>query len=314
MKIENGIYIKLGESGIWERDSIDNNKIRFGWKNIPLFLINNHEWNQIKELVDKDFQERGKKNGSTNDYNALYNICTSSDETIFITFNSGKMYWCTGNTSEVFEDDISKYIKTNHSWTCKNISGTRTFEINRISGRLTKYQLFMGTVCKINNKLNELDYLITIIEGNESKEYLDLLTARNNLRIALVPAIQNMIPKDFEILIDLIFRNSGWNRTSVLGEVMKFFDLVLEEPFTKKLHGVQIKSRTNLSEFNKYQNEFIKNYSTKFESFFFVVHTPDVKIVNYRIEDEKIKLLLSNEIADLAIDSGLVSWIMDKSK
>ena len=314
MRIKSAIYIKLGESGGWEKDSIDNNRIRLGWKNIPLDLIKNKNWNKIKILVEQDFINRGKKTGSTNDFNALFNICNATNETVFITFYSGKMYWCTPKQEQIYEDDISKYIKTEINWTCQNIINTRTFEINQISGRLTKLQLFMGTSCKVKNDLNEFDYLKTIIEGKESKEYLELMSARNRMKEALIPAIRNFTPKDFEVLIDLVFRNSGWKRTSVLGEVMKFFDLILEEPFSKKLHGVQIKSKSTFNTFSAYSNEFLNQYTNEFDTFFFVVHTPDPKLEAYESKNEKIKILKVPEIADLSIDAGLVSWIMEKAR
>ena len=86
MHITKAMYIKLGESGIWEKDSIENHKIRFGWKNIPAQLINDSNWEAIKKLIDDNYLTRGKKSGATNDFNALHNICHADEETVFITF------------------------------------------------------------------------------------------------------------------------------------------------------------------------------------------------------------------------------------
>jgi len=134
------------------------------------------------------------------------------------------------------------------------------------------------------------------------------------MKNALIPAIRNVVPKDFEILIDLIFRNSGLKRTSVIGEAMTFFDLVLEEPFSKKLHGVQIKSESSFNTYESYVTKFLDNYTDGFDLFFYAVHTPDKKLEDYKESRENIKLLHIAEIADKAIDAGLISWIMDKSK
>jgi len=149
MEINKAIYIKLGESGCFEKDSIDSNKIRFRWKDIPIDLIKNNDWVKINKLIADDFQARGKKNGAKNDYNALKNICTADDKTVFITFYSGKMYWCTPKENTLYEDGKSKYIETKIAWSSENIQKTRTFELDKISGRLTKYQRFMATTCSV---------------------------------------------------------------------------------------------------------------------------------------------------------------------
>lgn len=316
---KNAIYIKLGEKGSWEDDSIKNNKIRFGWKLIDTSLIKNNDWPAIRELIKEDFLSRGKKNGATNDFNALKNICEATEETIFVTFSNGKLYWCKPKHNSIQEDNISKFLETNTKWTCCDILNRRVFEINQISGKITKYQMFMGTTCSIGNKLNELSYLRDLINGNESEGYKNLLHAKGEMKNALIPAIKNLTPKDFEILTDLVFRNFGWKRTSVLGEVMKFFDLVLEEPFSKKLHGVQIKSEASLSTYHDYANKFNDGYENEFASLFFVVHTPDKKLETYignnnDSANDKIKILSVDAMADYCIDAGLITWIMDKSR
>ncbi|MDL2229975.1 hypothetical protein LJC14_06980 [Treponema sp. OttesenSCG-928-L16] len=308
--IKNALYIKLGMGGCWESDSIMNGRIRIGWKSIPLNLIKNSHWDKIKEIIIDDFND--KKTGSTNDFNALRKIIDADSNTVFMTFYAGKMYWCTAKKGSINEDEISKFLVTEKPWSCENILANRVFEMNQISGRLTKYQMFLGTCCSIGNKLNEFDYLKKIINGDESEEYKELVLAKETLKRALIPAIRNLIPKDFEILIDLIFRNFGWKRTSVLGEVMKFFDLVLEEPLTKKLHGVQIKSKANYKIYKEYKEKFDENYKSDFTSFFFVVHTSDKNLENITSEDNII-ILNAPDIADYAIDSGLITWVMNKS-
>ena len=162
--------------------------------------------------------------------------------------------------------------------------------------------------------MNEFNYLKQIINDIETNEYKNLLDAKETLKKSLIPAIKNLTPKDFEILVDLIFRNFGWKRTSVLGESMKFFDIILEEPLKKTLHGVQVKSRAKFSDFEKYRNEFLEYYQDEFTSFFFVVHTPDKKLENYFEGVENIYKFTIDEISDYAIDSGLINWIMEKAR
>ena len=60
--------------------------------------------------------------------------------------------------------------------------------------------------------------------------------------------------KDFETLVDLLFRQAGWRRLSVLGETMKYADLELEEPITMERYQVQIKSAADLGDFARYRD------------------------------------------------------------
>lgn len=313
MNIKRAIYIKLGRNGIWEKDSIENSKIRFGWRNIPNDLIISDEWDKIKEIIDLEYISKSKST-STNDFNALKKIIKSDDESIFITFYSGKMYWCKPKVNSLNTDSVSKYLETKEKWSCFDINGDRFFEINKISGRISKYQLFKGTACTVGNKKHEYDYLCDIIEGKTSEEYQTLSDAKQKLHIALIPAIKNLVPKDFEILIDLIFRYSGYIRTSVLGEVMKFVDILLEEPFTHSLIGVQVKSESSFVTYANYKEEFLESYSGEIMTLFFAVHSPDKKLLEFKEENEKIKLMKVDEISGHAIDAGLINWILEKSR
>lgn len=62
--------------------------------------------------------------------------------------------------------------------------------------------------------------------------------------------------KDFEILVDLIFRNAGWRRVSVVGESLKFVDMELEEPITGEQYQVQVKSDATIADFKEYAEQF----------------------------------------------------------
>ncbi len=316
MNISKAFFIKLGKSGKWEEDSINNNKIRIGWKIIPLELIEKQDWEKINTKIKEDFEVREKKTGWTNDFNALKSICTADSDTVFITFYGGKMWWTKIKCNSIKQDEISKYFETSIPWSDRSVDG-RLFELNSISGRITKLQGFMGTICSVGNTLGEFDYLKNIINENETKEYLELAKAKDLLKDALIPAIRNLTPYDFEILIDLIFREIGWKRTSVVGAQMKDLDLVLEEPFSHKLHAVQIKSKSNLPQLEKYIKSFNSCYANDFESFFYFVHTPDVGIETFAKEyadEKKIRIIFVDKIADYVIDYGLINWVMEKTK
>ena len=48
-------------------------------------------------------------------------------------------------------------------------------------------------------------------------------------------------PNDFEILVDLVFRNAGWRRVSSVGGAMKFVDMELDWIQSQAI-GIKFKS------------------------------------------------------------------------
>ncbi|HVP49132.1 MAG TPA: hypothetical protein VMT32_21210 [Bryobacteraceae bacterium] len=121
-------------------------------------------------------------------------------------------------------------------------------------------------------------------------------------------AIGNLHWKDFEILVDLVFRQAGWRRISQLGETMKYVDLELEEPVTRDRYQVQVKSRAGLAEFNDYATQFSPR---GFRKLYFVVHTPSDDLANGS-SLENVELVRRRELASMVLDGGLTRWLMDK--
>ena len=93
-----------------------------------------------------------------------------------------------------------------------------------------------------------------------------------NLKAVLTDLIRSLQWKDFETLIDLIFRQAGWQRVSETGKTQKTLDLELFAPVTGERAIVQIKAQSNRQEFLEYQEKF-KEMSNDYDKFFYVVHT-----------------------------------------
>jgi len=111
-------------------------------------------------------------------------------------------------------------------------------------------------------------------------------------------------------LVDLIFREAGWQKVGETGKTQKTLDLDLFAPVTGENAIVQIKSESDLKEFERYQIEFAK--MTSHDRFFYVVHSPKADLQNYQ-NDTDTKLYFSDKIVDLAIAAGLVEWIIKKA-
>lgn len=301
-------YIKLGQSNKWAKDSIANNKIRIGWPNQSIDDIKNGNWDKIRNELSM-----GDEGAVTRDLNSLRNI-VSTDEIIFMTFYNSKLYWCKPQKNSISGDEISKYLLVDGEWLCKDINNKKEFFVNQISGKLSKYQAYRATCCRIGESYDEVGYLKRLINNEESQQYLDLLEKKNALIEMMDSQIQILHPKDFEILMDLIFRQAGWKRISVLGETMKFFDLILEETISGLRYGVQIKTKSRLDEFEKYVNEFKNLYSEEFDKFIFVAHSPDKALKNNENIQDNIEFWSTQVIAKYVVDLGLTNWLLDKVK
>jgi hypothetical protein len=175
-----------------------------------------------------------------------------------------------------------------------------------ISGKLLKTQGFRGTICRVP----EEKYTLAKINGEQLKEVVEVEQAMFNLRTKLVRLIQNLQWKDFETLVDLIFRQAGWQRVGDKGKTQKTLDLELFAPVTGERAIVQIKAQSDLKEFLSYQEQFAT--MNDYDKFFYVVHTAHNSLTAHENETDT-KLYLVDKIAELTISTGLVEWVIKKT-
>ena len=118
--------------------------------------------------------------------------------------------------------------------------------------------------------------------------------------------------KDFENLVDLIFRNAGWRRLSLVGETLKYVDMELEEPITHDMYQVQVKSQATYEEYEEYAQNFSHG---NFRRLFFVVHSPDKKLADAGVgKFPDVELLLPNLLAAKVVEFGLTDWLLKRIK
>jgi len=165
-------------------------------------------------------------------------------------------------------------------------------------------QGFRGTVCTVGAS----ERLRRLLNAQPSTSYHSVIHAR----IALVQEVQLALSelhwKDFETVVDLLFRQAGWRRLSVLGERMKYADLELEEPVTGERYQVQIKSAADEDDFAEYRDQFA---GRGFRKLFFVVHSPTPGLAQ-EVSTTAVELVLPARLAAMIVDAGLVSWILGK--
>lgn len=298
---KNAFYVKLGRNGIWEESSLKKNVIRIGWTHQTLSDINNGRWEKIQKQLEKEATDKGK---ATRDCRALRMLCDSTNDDIWITFHGNYLWWCKVSDPRIYKDKVSKYRKVER-WHRHNVRDEPLL-ITQIPGRVAKLQGFRGTICKVREK----DELVRLINRQHSSEYAAVLHSKEDLCRHVETGLRRLHWKDFETLVDLLFRATGWRRVSVLGETMKFSDIELEEPITGEMYQVQVKSTANPRDLQEYTETFSGG---KYRKLFFVVHTPDKKLAETpQPEDSPVQVILPRRLAEMVVELGLLNWLLNK--
>jgi hypothetical protein len=296
-------FIKLGKGGMWERDCIEGPvpKIRFGFDNPHHQACSKGDWDRLDAYWrEKNPSEATKIINQTQDF---YNL---DMRTLWITFYERKLYWCFADSNVVeIEQGGSRIRKAINGWRCTDISDNTLYS-DSLSGRLTRVQGFRGTICKVQ----EQEYLISRINCKPLEDVQKAKDALNGLKNEVIPLIQRLNWKDFELLVDLIFARSGWQRLSALGKTEKSIDLEILLPVTGRRAFVQVKSQADLRELQKYIAEF--RSMKQFQEMFFIVHTA-LGDLRPQATLDGITLWGISEIASLVVDSGLSQWLIQKT-
>jgi len=302
-KVKKALFIKLGEGGRFEKECLDKNILKIGYNDADDALCSSGQWQKVKDYYQ---HKRNFPPQVATFHVTQVKYFYEADETVlWITFCNNKLYWCFSEPKVYAQKDGSKIRKVIGKWSCKDLKG-RTLFLDNISGRLAKTQGFRGTICLVWEK----DYLINKITGEQSKDIKESEEAFHQLKDKLILLIKKLNPKDFELLIDLIFRAGGWQRLGVVGKTQKLIDLAIFHPITEEKAVVQIKCSTNVPEFNKYKKAFTG--MTDYDRFFYVAHTPQGDLKKYINDVDNLNLYFSDKIAELTINSGLFDWVLKK--
>lgn len=295
-------YIKLGAGGDWEKWCLDSDAIRLGYESPYHQESLNGEWDVVRSYWLN--ARNGNEGAATRDINQIRDFYELKEDDLWITFYQRKLYWCRASSAVTELKDGSRVRKTIEKWSCESLNN-QILAIENIDGRVTKVQGFRGTICGIDLQ----DYLVNKINGQVQPE---VEAAKNNLaqlKNSIKGLIKGLWWNDFELLVDLIFSNSGWQRISVLGKTEKDIDLDLFSPVTQKRAFVQIKSSSSAETFKDYIKLFSKY--EQYDEMYFVVHTSGEELQAVHSENN-IHLMDLNRIADLVINSGLVNWLITK--
>ncbi|MDI6886291.1 MAG: hypothetical protein QMD22_08140, partial [archaeon] len=260
------------------------------------------KWDKIRNDELNNGRAKGKATEITNEIRRFYE---EGEETLWITFYANRMWWCFAQKEVERLPDGSKARKVIGQWRDTDIHGC-PLSFETISGKLLQVRGFRGTNCSV-----DLAYVTNKINGITPPEVARSMDCLEALRSSLIPLIQNLTWKDFELLVDLVFSNAGWQRISVLGKTEKNIDLDLRSPVTGERVMVQIKAASDKEEFEYYCQEFSR--MKDFVAFFYVVHTPK-KSLAYAKAPARTQLVFAEQLAKLVIDGGLVGWLIEKNR
>ena len=296
-------FIKLGEGGEWEASSIADGVIRLGYHSPHHQDSLNRNWDVIRQfwLIAR----KGNQGATTNSVNQIRDFYELDEHCLWITFYKKRLYWCFADTKVEELPDLSRVRDVIGQWSSCDIYG-KPLRVENIDGRVTKVQGYRGTICSVEMQ----DYLIRKINGHTIDEVQTAKDSLQRLRGEVEELIKGLWWHDFELLIDLIFSKSGWQRFSVLGKTEKDIDLDVYSPATQKRAFVQIKSFTSKSDFENY----LKSYDEyeQFDEMYFIYHTCKDDLAPTVGDRKDIHLWGLSRIARLVVNSGLVEWLINK--
>jgi len=295
-------FIKLGSGGHWEADCLQRDQtIRLGFSKTDHAACMKGDWEKIRRDLLAEGRTKGKATEIANEIRYFYE---SDENTLWVTFFGNRMWWAFAELGVTRLPDGSKTRAIAGRWQNTDILGS-PLSLERISGRFLQVRRFQGTICSADR-----EYATNKINGHRPSIVSEAESALDSLEQRLVPLIQALTWKDFELVVDLIFSNAGWQRISVLGKSQKTLDLDLKSPVTGERAMVQVKSASDRSEYIRYHEEFTQ--AEDFARLFFVVHSPshDLDTV-HNLPNSTV--LCAPELARMVVAAGLTRWLLEKN-
>lgn len=297
------IYIKLGRSGSWESECLKEGIIRFGYKETPFKSAQSGDWDAVWEFWHS--ARKGDAGTATRDLIQIRHFYEDGDDTLWITLSGGLLWWCFAKPGvKMHPDGHGPYRKCVAGWKSTDIAGNK-LSSEKLSGNLLRIQGFRGTICDVK----AFDYLVQKLNNQLQPEVEAATKAENEMVQKIMPLLRMLTWQDFELLVDLVFSNSGWRRVGQLGKTQKTVDLELVLPTTGERAFVQVKSVASKAELTDYLGRLRE--TSLFDKMFFVWHTGELGEIP---EADKANVLLIGPalLARMVFDAGLTSWLREK--
>jgi hypothetical protein len=295
-------YIKLGEGGRWEKECLEKGIIRFGFGSARperFELTSAGQWDAVTRMFIAEGKDRGTATRFTNEIRMFFE---DDGSTLWITFVGERFCWgvLTKAPPQKHLDGDGVWREVANGWQYTDINGEELTK-DRLSGALTKLAAYRGTSCKVDVS----DYVIRRINGEKIPEVEDALTAIDAVKNSVLNMMKLLGPRDFEILVDLVFSVSGWRRQGIVGKTQKTLDFDLILPSTGERAFVQVKSKTTTAELAEYAGKL--EDLGPYDKMFYVFHSGEATA-----HDDRVTIIGPEKLAEMVLDAGLVNWLVRK--
>lgn len=298
-------YIKLGSGNTWAASCLAAGELQFGYSTIPHDLCLRGDWDAVTALLLKEGRKLAKAKDALREIRDFYSL---GSDCLWITFADGHLWWAFAEAQVTWLGDKdpgrgSRKRQTLDGWHRSDVRGV-PLRIDALSTRLTQIAAYRQTICQVRAS----DYLLRRINGVEEP----ILKEARQARAAMIEAARAMIASlhwaDFETLIDLIFARGGWQRVSQVGGSQADIDLILEQPTTAETACIQVKSKASQAVLDESIAFFRR--SGAYDRLFFVCHSPQGTL--NAEAGEAIHVWAGDRLAEVAVQAGLVDWLMER--
>ena len=275
-------YIKLGEGGTWEEESIEHGQVlRLDCRKVPHDLCIQGACGEVLDVLR---EQRKNARVAAHDPTQIQLFYEAPADVLWVTFFGDRMYWCFSKPEITLLSDGSKTRSVIDCWRFHQYSwcAVARFRTQR-----------QAPACAGISRNDLLRQRGRVHRSEDQRAHAARSGSSQNrtreLERTLEIIIRRLHWKDFEVLTDLIFRQAGWQRVSALGETLK--NAGSHSGFTDhaERYGVQVNSTANRAEFERYRREFER--MPDFSRFYFVVHTPSEDLARVPTDD-RFELLL----------------------
>ena len=297
-------YVKNGAGGRWWQAAKTDQQVHLGWKGIPPDLLMKPDFAEIERLMKAQY---GLKPGAKQDFNQLHDLLDTPSQHVWVTFEAGKMWWCTVLDGAIVNPDRKSadrgnfWLVCNHPWSNCSLNG-KPLAMADLPGTVTAVAGFKGTVCTPKAWRE----ILRIIQDEKDPDVALAAAAREKYKQAVEKLVKRLSPQDFEQLIDLILARTGWARISTLGKSLEGIDLEVENRTVDEIAFVQVKGAAGQKELN----DFVKRFNDRRDRYarmIFAVHSPRGELT--APADLPVQLWTCDRVAQFVVHAGLGEWV-----
>lgn len=294
-------YIKLGGGGSWEKECLEKGTIRIGFGSAQsqrFELCQSGRWHDLPASFIAEGKDKATATRSTNELRFFFE---DDGSMLWITFMGERLCWGMVDYAKPAPHADAKGVwrSIRDGWRWTDLLGEHLTK-DRLSGALTKLAAYRGTSCDVDVS----DYVIRRVNGEKTPEVERALIASKEMKASALDLMKLLGPRDFELLVDLVFTTSGWRRVGIVGKTQKTLDLDLILSSTGERAFVQVKSKTTSAELDGYVATIEDG---PYDRMFCVFHSGKADT-----NDPRVTVIGPEHLADLVMEAGLVSWLVRK--